>query len=105
MPVIQTTDELRCFAVLLIERQPVQLHLVLPRTAYFLQGDLPLGTMDQVLGDAGLLAAFVLRRPFLGENQFGIEEGLVTAPTDAEVDADNAVGDLADTAEVLPLHA
>src|SRR5207302_3399439 len=89
----------------LVESQPVQLHLVEQGTVYFLQSNLPLGTIDQVLGDAGLLAALVVRCPVLGEKQFGIEQGLVAAAADAEVDADNAVGDLADTAEVLPLHA
>src|SRR5439155_12311697 len=37
--------------------------------------------------------------------QLGIEQGLVAGAADAEVDADDAVGDLADTAEVLPLDA
>jgi hypothetical protein len=70
----------------------------------FLQGDLPLGTVDHVRGDAGLLAAILVGSPLLGQKQLGVEKSLVASLTDAEVDGDDAVGDLADTTEVLTLH-
>ena len=51
------------------------------------------------------LTAFAVFRPVLRQEQLGIDQGLVAAFADAQVDGDDAVVDLADTAEVLTLHA
>src|SRR6185369_7739942 len=75
------------------------------RTIQVLQSDLPLGAVADVVGDAGLPAAPAVRGPVFGQEQRGIEQGLVQPAADAEVDGDDAVLDLADTAEVLTLHA
>lgn len=58
-----------------------------------------------LLGDAGLGTPFLVGGPFLGQKQFGIQEGFVAALADTEMDGNDAVGDLADATEVLPLDA
>jgi hypothetical protein len=102
---IQASDEGRTLAGVLIEKQPVQRHVVGPGAVDLLQGDLPLGTVDQPVGDAGLTAAGPVIGPPLGQEQLGVDEGLVAPLGDAEVDGDDAVLDLAQAAEVLALDA
>src|SRR6185369_12122752 len=49
-------------------------------------------------------AAFAVLGPVLRQEQLGIDQRLVRAFADPEVDGNDAIVDLADTAEVLALH-
>ncbi len=69
------------------------------------QGDPPLGPIADVVGDARGPAAWAVVVPRLGQVQVGVQQGLEAAFGDADVDGDDAVIDLADAAQVLPLHA
>ena len=77
----------------------------LARAQHLAQGDLPLGAVGDLVGDAGRPAAVAVVVPGLGQEQVGIDQGLVAATGDAQVDGDDAVVDLAQLAAVLPLHA
>src|SRR5262249_18638556 len=69
------------------------------------QGDLPLGPVADILGDAGPAAAVAVLVPGLRQEQLGVAEGLVAALGDPGVDGGDAVLHLADLATVLPLGA
>src|SRR6202162_1389585 len=105
LPLVQAADEFRRLAVALIEGDPVQGHLGGPGPIQLLQGDRRLGPIPQVIGDAGRPTARAVIGPLLRQEQLGIEQRLVAALADAEVDGDDAIVDLADTAEVLALYA
>src|SRR3989440_8898567 len=105
LPRVQAAEEAGALAILLIEGQPVQVQAVARGPVDLPQGDLPLGPVDHLLGDTRPAAAGPAVGPGLGQEQVGVDQALVTAAADAEVDGDDAVIDLADTAEVLPLHA
>src|SRR5579884_2896668 len=102
---IQSADELRSLAVFLVKGDPVEIQLIGFGSVQLLQGDLPLGPVFHVIGDARRPVAFAVFGPILREEQFGIDQGLVAALADAEVHGDDAVVELADTAEVLALDA
>src|SRR5262249_5099836 len=91
--------------VVLVEGQPVHAHAVAVGAVELLQGDLPLGPIHHPVGDASLAAAGPVVGPLLGQEQLGVDEGLVAPASDAEVDGDDAVRDLADAAQILLLHA
>src|SRR5262249_32978016 len=87
--------------VLLVEGQPVQGHPVGGGLVDLLKGDLPLGAMHQVVGDAGGPAAGAIIGPPLGQEQRAAEQGLEAAAADAYVDGDNTVVGLAQAAAPL----
>jgi hypothetical protein len=67
--------------------------------------DLPGLLVDNLLGNPGLLASFVILCPLLGEEEAVIEQG-VTEPTSiTEEDTDLTVIDLAKSATILTLDA
>src|SRR5207302_10960479 len=76
-----------------------------PGTQYLPAGDLPLGPVAQLVGDAGLAAAVTVLVPGFGQEQLGVDQRLVAALGDAEVDGDDAVLLLATLAAPLALHA
>src|SRR5439155_13411253 len=92
-------------AVALVEGEPVEGDAVGQGAVELAQSDLPLGPVDDVIGDASPLAASAVGVPGLGQIQVGVEQGLVAALDQASVDGDDAVLQLADLAAVLPLHA
>ena len=71
------------------------------------QGDVMLGTIDDVVGNAGLATPFAVVAPAFGQEEFGVEHGAETRVVGAEgeLDRDHAVGRLAEPAAILPLHA
>jgi hypothetical protein len=104
-PLVQPPQVAGLVAVALVEGQPVEGQAVGQGAVELPQGDLPLGPVDEVVGDAGLAAALAVGVPGLGQEQVGVEEGLVAAAGEAGVDGDDAVLDLAGLAAVLPLDA
>src|SRR5262249_26702242 len=102
---IQLLKELGGLAIVLVKRQPVQGDAVHPGAVDLLQGDPPLGAMDHLVGDATSPAARTVLIPGLGQEEVGIDQGLVAAAGDPEVDGDDAVLLLADLTTVLALHA
>ena len=105
LPLVQSGDEAGTVTVGLVARQPIQGHSVTADPIELLQGDLPFGAVDHGLGDARLAAAWAIFGPTLRQEQIGVDQGLVRTFADAEVDRDDTIVDLADAAEVLPLHA
>src|SRR5262249_47104408 len=59
----QPLQETRLVAVALVKRQPVEGHAVGPGAIQLLQGDLPLGAIADVVGDAGGPAAVAVLVP------------------------------------------
>jgi hypothetical protein len=98
-------DEAGALAVFLVEGQPIQAYALGPGPVDLLQGDLPLGAIDDRVGDTRLPAARAVGRPRLRQVQLGVEQDLVRPLADAEVHRDDAIVDLADAAEVLTLYA
>src|SRR5262249_5695033 len=105
LALVQPGDEVGALGVVLAEGQPVEVHAVGPGAVQLPQGDLPLGAVNHLVGDAGLPAAPPVPRPAPGQVEVGVDQTLVAALADAEVDGYDAVVDLADAAEVLPVHA
>src|SRR5512143_2552253 len=92
-------------AVALVEGQPVEAQAVGDGPVVQLQGDLPLGPVDHLVGDAGRAAAAAVLRPALGRVHLAVEQAVEAVAGVAQVDGDDAVLLLADGAAVLPLHA
>src|SRR5262249_35352400 len=105
VPPVEALEETGLVAVALVEGEPVEADAVGTGAVELLQGDLPLGAVDDVVGDVGGATAFAVTVPGLGQEQVGVEEGLVAAAGQAGVDGDDAVLELAGLAAVLPLHA
>jgi hypothetical protein len=103
--VIQATQKRRTLAIALIKRQPVQLDAVARSPIDFFQSDLPFGSIDNRVRNAGFPAAGTVVGPGLGQKQLGIDQGLEAALRQTQVNGDDAIVHLADTAKVLPLHA
>ena len=92
-------------AVALVEGHPVEVQAVADGAVVELQGDLPLGPVHHVVGDAGLAAAGAVVGPGLRQVQFAVEQAVEAVAGVGEVDRDDAVLLLADGAAPLPLHA
>src|SRR5262249_27238012 len=92
-------------AVLLIEGQPVQEHALSFGPVQLPQGDEPFGTIGQLIRDTGRAAALPVGRPLLRQEQVKVDQGLVAAASNAQVNADQTILDLAQAATPLPLHA
>jgi hypothetical protein len=101
----QFPEELGLATVALIEGRPVEAQAVTLRTVVQLQGDLPLGPVDHVVGDAGLAAAVAVIGPALGQEQLAVDQAMEVVAGIGQVDRDDTVLLLADGAAPLPLHA
>jgi hypothetical protein len=102
---VQLGQEARLAAVIFIEGQPVQVQAVAGGAVQLLQGDAPLGTIDDLVGNGRLAAALAVVAPRFGQKQVAIDQGLVAAAADAEVDGDDTVFFLAHSPAPLPLDA
>src|SRR5262249_5928428 len=102
---VQPRQEAGVVAVALVECQPVEGDAVGPRARQLPQGQLPLGAVDDLVGDAGGAATVAVGVPGLGQEQGGVDQGLVVPPGDGQVDGDDAVLGLAGLAAPLPLDA
>src|SRR5262245_17382061 len=71
------------------------------------QGEVMLGPIDDVVGNAGLATTFAVVAPAFGQEEFGVEHGAEARVEGAEgeLDRDDTVGGLAEPAAILPLHA
>src|SRR5512135_1227946 len=89
----------------LVEGQPVEAGAVAGGPVVQLQGDLPLGPVGSVVGDAGLAAAVAIGVPALGQEQLAVEQAVEVAAGQPQVDGDEAVLGLAQAAAPLLLDA
>jgi hypothetical protein len=105
VPAVQVSQEVRRLAVAFVKGQPIHGQAVTAGAVELFQGDLPLGPMVEVVGDACGLTAFAILIPNFGEEQVGIDEGLEASARNAQVDSDDAVFFLAAFAAPLPLDA
>src|SRR5438270_1461828 len=101
----QLAQQLGLAAVPLVERQPVEAQAVGYGVVIKLQGDLPLGPVHHVVGDAGLAAPVAVVGPGLRQVEFAVEQAVESVPGVGQVDRDDAVLLLADGAAPLPLDA
>ena len=101
----QLAQELGLAAVTLVEGRPVEVQAVGGRVVVQFQGDLPLGPVDHVVGDARLATAVAVVGPGFGEEQLAVEQAVEAVAGVGEVDRDDAVLGLADGAAPLPLDA
>src|SRR4029453_19249764 len=71
------------------------------------QGDVVLGTVGDVVRNAGLATPFAVVAPALGQEEFGVEHGAEGRVVGAEgqLNCDDAVGGLTEPATILPLPA
>src|SRR5512135_2528025 len=98
-------QQLGLAAVALVEGQPVEAGAVAGGPVVQLQGDLPLGPVGDVVGDAGLTAAVAIGVPALGQEQLAVEQAVEVAAGQPQVDGDEAVLGLAQAAAPLLLDA
>ena len=93
-------------AIILIESQPGEPQSVGHGSVVLLQGDLPLGAVDNLIGDAGFLASNPVVVPgCFGQIQFAINKGVEIRRGVAQVNTDHTVFSLAHSTAVLPLYA
>jgi hypothetical protein len=101
----QSGQEFASSSVSLVEGQPVEVQPIGHGPVELLQGNLPLRAVVEVVGDACLLAALAVLVPAFGQEQVGIDQGLVAFASNGEVDGNDAVLFLAHFAAILTLHA
>src|SRR5262249_20310547 len=95
-PLVPASEVTGLIPVALVEGEPVEGEAVGQGPVELPQGDLPLGPVADILGDAGPAAAVAVLVPGLRQEQVGVAEGLVAALGDPGVDGDDAVLHLAD---------
>ena len=90
-----------------VEGEPSEVDAVGQRVAELFEGDFILGSVGNVIGNGCFLASLRIVPGVLGKKQRAVEHGAETRIEAgvAEVNADNAVIDLAGVAAPLPLHA
>src|SRR5262249_39874355 len=91
--------------VMFVKRQPSKPDAIGERPVQQFQGDLPLGPIDDLIGNPGLPTAFPVLRPGFWQEQFAGEKAMKIIGRIAQVNGDDAVFDLACSAAVLPLDS
>ena len=102
---VQTLQKQWFSAIAFVERQPLENDAVLPSAVVQFQGNLPLGAVDQLVGDARGATPLAILRPTFRQEQLAVDEAMEVAPRVAQVDRDDAILLLADGSAPLPLHA
>ena len=103
----QAGEEIGLWGVPDVGGEPFKVDAVGLGTIEEFQGDVMLGTIDDVVGNAGLATTFAVVAPAFGQEEFGVEHGAKARVVGAEgeLDRDDAVGGLAESAAILPLDA
>ena len=98
--------ELNGATIKLVSGDPVELDAVVARASQQVQRDLPLRSVDDVVGNVGSTTAVAILRPALfGEEEVSVDQGVEITVHISEVDADNAVVNLTRGSAVLALNA
>ena len=103
LPLGQTSKESRSLPIAFVEGQPVKANAVARGQVELLQSNLPLGTVDYLVRDAGLPTALPVVRPGFREEQVAAQQRSETSACNAEVDGDDTGIDLAQPAAPLAL--
>src|SRR5262249_54535543 len=101
----QAAEESRLAAVVLIKGDPGEGQPVAAGDIVQLQADLPLGPMDQRLGDACGAASTSVRAPHFGQEEFAVQQAMERSVGQRQVNRDDAIVDLAAGATVLVLNS
>ena len=103
----QAGEEIGLLGVPDVGGDPFEMDAVGLGAVELLQSHVMLGTIDDVVRDAGLATTFAVVAPAFGEKDFGVEHGAKSrvVGTEGELDRDDAVGGLAEPTAILPLHA
>src|SRR5260370_465355 len=104
---VQAGEEIGFLGVPDVSGDPFEVDAVGLGTIEEFQGDMMLGTIDDVIGNAGLATTFAVGAPAFGQEEFGVEHGAEArvVGTEGELDRDDTVGGLAEPTAILPLHA
>ncbi len=100
----QLPQELWLRAVTCIEGYPFEHETIVHRSLVQVQADLPLGPVDHGIGDTCLTATVAIGVPALRQIQLTVEKAVKIAASEAQVDGDDAVLGLAQTATPLFLN-
>jgi len=103
---VQRPEKRRLSSVSFIKRQPGQTDPVGRRSLDLVQGDLPLGSIGHLIGNAGLSTTDAILIPgLLRQVEVSVEQGMEPVRGIAQMDADHAVLRLAYGPAVLSLDA
>ena len=91
----QPPQESRLAALSFVERNPFQVYAVGNGTVVKLQGNLPLGPVDDVVGNPRFLAARAVVRPVLGQEEIAVEQTVKVRRGVGQMDGDDAILDFA----------
>ena len=104
--IVQFSQKMPVSAVMLVESQPGETQTIADRPLILLQSDLPLGTIHDILRNAGLLTPLTIFVPGLfGQIRFSVQQRVEIRRGITQMYADHAVFDLAHGATVLTLDA
>ncbi len=85
----QSGEKARAGAIALVEGQPVQHHPVGIGAIELLQGNLPLGAVNQIIREACGPAPFPVVGPTFGQEEVEVDEALEGTPANTGVNGDD----------------
>lgn len=103
----QSVQKDRTTGVPFVDREPTEVHAIGQRVPELIEGDVVLGSVNDVVGDARFPTACRIVPAVFGKEQIAVDHGaeLRVETGVTEVDADDAVIDLAGVAAPLALNA
>jgi len=104
--IVQFPQEMLVSAIFFIKGQPAKTQTVADGAMVLLQGDLPLGAMDDIFANTSMETPLSIFMPCLfRQKQFPVQQSVEIRRCVAQMNADYAILELSNGAAVLPLNA